>query len=165
MIQHLKTLSLLSYVVAGTGILWLFYCICNGIASGMMLNDPSLYHQWTGQYIPQKDLQMNAIGGIVSGVCFSIGTLAGIVVNFMAAAKFKKAESRNFLIAVSILNVIPCLASCCLIGIPVGIYSLMVLFNAPVKNLFAVADPSERQRLLAGGGEAAVSDDNDDDNA
>lgn len=147
MVKHLNTLSILSYVVGATSILWFFYGICNGIANYGYLKDPSTFPQMFGPAKSNQEIEMLAMFGMAASVCFGIGSLLGAGLNFMAAGKFKSGESRSFLLFVSALNLIPCLASCCLIGMPIGLYGLIVLNNAQVKEYFAADDPAERRRM------------------
>lgn len=70
--------------------------------------------------------------GIVFGI---IGILVGIVV-FIGAQKMKKLESYGFAMAVSILAMIPCISPCCILGLPIGIWALVVLVSPEVKAAF-----------------------------
>jgi len=47
-------------------------------------------------------------------------------------------ELRNWTLAMvaSILAMVPCIGACCLIGIPIGIWSLVVLMKPEVKAAF-----------------------------
>lgn len=70
------------------------------------------------------------------GVAFSIiGVLGGIFVLF-GGIKMRKLESYGLCMAASIVAMIPCVSTCCLIGLPIGIWSLVILSKAEVKNIF-----------------------------
>ena len=73
-------------------------------------------------------------GGI--GVVFSVIGLIMSVVVFMGASKMKNAESYGFAMAASILAMIPCISPCCLLGLPLGIWALVVLLKPEVKAAF-----------------------------
>ena len=50
--------------------------------------------------------------------------------------KMKNLESYSFAMAASIIAMIPCIGPCCLLGIPFGIWSIVVLGDAQVKAAF-----------------------------
>ncbi len=50
--------------------------------------------------------------------------------------KMKKLESYGLAMAASIIAMIPCLSPCCLIGLPIGIWALVVLSKPEVKSAF-----------------------------
>jgi hypothetical protein len=53
------------------------------------------------------------------------------------ALKMMRLQSYGLAMAASILAVIPCLSPCCCLGIPFGIWSLVVLKKPEVKSAFA----------------------------
>ena len=70
------------------------------------------------------------------GVGFSILAivLAGVIL--MGALKMKKLESYGFAMAASIIAMVPCLSPCCLLGLPIGIWAVVVLSKPEVKSAF-----------------------------
>ena len=70
--------------------------------------------------------------GVVSGV---IGLLMSAVV-LLGALKMKKLESYGFAMAASIIAMVPCVSPCCLLGLPIGIWALVVLMKPEVKSAF-----------------------------
>ena len=70
--------------------------------------------------------------GIISGV---IGLLMSAVV-LLGALKMKKLESYGFAMAASIIAMVPCVSPCCLLGLPIGIWALVVLMKPEVKSAF-----------------------------
>jgi hypothetical protein len=64
--------------------------------------------------------------------------LAANVVVLLAGLRLKQTRSRGLVMAGSILAMIPC-NSCCLIGLPIGIWAITTLGNADVKAAFAAA--------------------------
>jgi len=65
----------------------------------------------------------------VSGILISIFLLYG-------GLKMKKLENYTASLLASIIAMIPCLSPCCLIGLPVGIWALIVLNRPEVKSHF-----------------------------
>jgi hypothetical protein len=65
----------------------------------------------------------------------AIGVIMGIVV-LVGAIKMKALENYGFAMAASIIALIPCVSPCCLLGIPFGIWALVVLSDPVVKSSF-----------------------------
>jgi hypothetical protein len=65
----------------------------------------------------------------------SIGIILSIVV-LIGALKMKGLENYGFAMAASIIALIPCVSPCCLLGLPFGIWSLVVLSDPIVKSSF-----------------------------
>lgn len=71
-----------------------------------------------------------------------LGLLAGLLtlavggLIIFGAMKMMRLESHGLAMAASIVAMIPCLSPCCCLGLPVGIWSLVVLNNAQVKAAF-----------------------------
>jgi Flp pilus assembly protein protease CpaA len=53
-----------------------------------------------------------------------------------ASLKMKELEQWEICVAASILAMIPCISPCCIIGLPVGIWSLVVLLKPEIKSTF-----------------------------
>src|SRR5688572_8346951 len=70
--------------------------------------------------------------GVVSGI-IGLGISAFIV---WAAMQMKQLRNWNMSVAASIVAMIPCIGPCCIIGIPIGIWSLMTLMKPEVKAAF-----------------------------
>lgn len=70
-------------------------------------------------------------GSALATVCSLIITLGGV--------KMRGASGRGLAMAGSVLSMIPCTSSCCLIGLPIGIWALVVLNNPDVKAAFAAS--------------------------
>jgi hypothetical protein len=75
-------------------------------------------------------------------VSFAVGTFAAVVGLAMAgfiayaAVKMQRLQSYNMALVASILAMIPCISPCCILGIPIGIWALVVLFENDVKSAF-----------------------------
>ncbi len=61
------------------------------------------------------------------------------IIIFIGALKMKNLRSRGWARASAILAMIPCVSGCCLLGLPFGIWALMVLGNEDVKRGFSYA--------------------------
>jgi len=71
-------------------------------------------------------------GAIISSI---LGILSSILVLF-GGLKMKKLEAYGLALASSIIAMIPCVSPCCLIGLPIGIWSLVILSKPEVKAAF-----------------------------
>jgi hypothetical protein len=86
----------------------------------------------------QADQQMQItkmFGGTIGVAVSIVGILIGILI-FVGALKMKSAQSYGLAMTSSILAMIPCLSPCCLLGLPFGIWALVVLSNPEVKAAF-----------------------------
>ncbi len=74
-------------------------------------------------------------GGFLFVIC-----VAGLIIDAIiayGAIKMMKLESYGFAVAAAILAIIPCLSSpCFILGLPFGIWALVVLMNPEVRNGF-----------------------------
>jgi hypothetical protein len=50
--------------------------------------------------------------------------------------KMQKLENYGLAMAASIVAMIPCISPCCLVGLPIGIWAVVVLSKPEVKNAF-----------------------------
>ncbi len=81
------------------------------------------------------DAWMNMFSGTI-GIASSIITMliAGLIL--FGALKMKKLESYGWAMTASILALAPCISPCCLVGLPIGIWALVVLAKPEVKSAF-----------------------------
>jgi hypothetical protein len=78
---------------------------------------------------------INWLSGGVGVASSAIGLLiAGLII--YAAMEMKKLRQWGLAVAASILAMVPCISPCCIIGLPIGIWSLVVLMNDHVKSAF-----------------------------
>jgi Flp pilus assembly protein protease CpaA len=73
------------------------------------------------------------------GAAGIISSFIGIVVAafiIYAALKMKELSQYGLCMAASILAIIPCISPCCIIGLPIGIWCLVVLTRPDVKAAF-----------------------------
>ena len=90
-------------------------------------------------------LQMQNFGGqsaelvkFMQGSGMIIGAILGFVIYgliLLGAIKMKKLESYRFAMTASILALLPC-SACCVVGLPFGIWALVVLNKPEVKAAF-----------------------------
>jgi len=88
-----------------------------------------------GSHNQELPAWVNMMSGGV-GIAFNILGLAMSVVVFMGAMKMKKLEAFGFAMAATIIAMVPCVSPCCWIGLPVGIWALVVLNKPEVKSAF-----------------------------
>jgi len=70
--------------------------------------------------------------GIVTAI---IGLIVGGII-FFGASKMMKLQSYNLAMTAAIIAMIPCISPCCLAGLPLGIWAIVVLVKPEVKAAF-----------------------------
>ncbi len=73
-------------------------------------------------------------GALGMGSSF-LGLLVALFIIY-AALKMKDLKQWNLAVVASILAMLPCISPCCIIGLPIGIWSLVVLMRPDVKAAF-----------------------------
>lgn len=73
-------------------------------------------------------------GAIGMGSAF-LGLLVAIFIIY-AALKMKDLKQWNLAVVASVLAMVPCISPCCIIGLPIGIWALVVLMRPDVKAAF-----------------------------
>jgi hypothetical protein len=89
------------------------------LTAGAKQNEP-----WAGALSGTLAVTSNIIGILVSGLIL------------FGALKMRKLESYGLAMTASILAMIPCTSPCCPVGLPIGIWALVVLSKPEVKNAF-----------------------------
>jgi hypothetical protein len=99
-----------------------------------------------GAVAPPAELQQDAEAMKFFEMIRGVGGTAAIVLGLIQAAiggltifgaiKMKNLESYGLAMTCSILNLLPCLSGCCFVGLPIGIWSLVVLMKPEVKSAF-----------------------------
>jgi len=87
-----------------------------------------------GNRMPQE-AWANMFSGTIGVVSSIIGILVSGVI-FLGAMKMKKLESYGFAMAATIIAMVPCFSPCCVLGLPIGIWALVVLLKPEVKSAF-----------------------------
>jgi hypothetical protein len=88
---------------------------------------------------PQLQAQLENIFRITNGPIGIISVLVALAMSLLillGARKMQALRSYEFAFIAAILAMIPCLTPCCLIGLPFGIWALMVLRRKEVKSQF-----------------------------
>ena len=78
---------------------------------------------------------MALMTGPIANILGIIALLMGVLVLF-AALKMKKLQQHKLAVTASILAMIPLLSPCCFLGLPFGIWALVVLLKPEVKAAF-----------------------------
>ncbi len=100
------------------------------MAAGVGVN--KLQGNLSGSPFEKMDLAMRGTMGVI--VCL-IGFIGGALI-LAGGIKMRKMETYGLCMAASIVAMIPCVSACCLVGLPIGIWSLVVLSKPEVKAVF-----------------------------
>jgi hypothetical protein len=74
-----------------------------------------------------------------SGGIGIVGSLIGLAMAgfiFYGASLMQKLQKYNMAMAASVIAMIPCISPCCIIGLPIGIWAIVVLVKPEVKAAF-----------------------------
>lgn len=77
-----------------------------------------------------------ALIGVYVGMVFDVIAAICQVVVIIGAVSMLKARTYGTAMAAAVISVVPCLSSCCIVGIPFGIWALVVLNDTSVKAAF-----------------------------
>ena len=80
-----------------------------------------------------------AWANMMSGAGAVVGAIIGIAMSALilfGSLKMKKLESYGLAMTCSIIAMIPCVSPCCIIGLPIGIWAVVVLSKPEVKGAF-----------------------------
>jgi len=80
-----------------------------------------------------------AMSMMMSGTVGIISSLVGMgvaVFLWIAAGKLQRLESYNLCLVAAIAAMVPCISPCCFIGLPIGIWAIIVMSKADVKQAF-----------------------------
>ena len=86
---------------------------------------------WKGFHYRYEDLWEGAFG---IGVSLVAVCMAAFII--YAALKMRELSHWELAVAASVLAMIPCISPCCIIGLPIGIWSLIVLTKPEIKAAF-----------------------------
>jgi hypothetical protein len=84
---------------------------------------------------PHLQQLFSRLGGGLGIVQDVIGAVVGVVV-YMGASRMQSLQNYQFAVTASILGMLPCLSPCCVLGLPFGIWALVVLTKPEVKSQF-----------------------------
>lgn len=84
--------------------------------------------------IPEDYVEFFESGfGIASAL---VGILVAVFIIYVSL-KMKDLKQWGLCVTASILAMIPCISPCCIVGLPIGIWCLVVLMRPEVKNAFS----------------------------
>ncbi|MDD1650535.1 MAG: GYF domain-containing protein [Methylococcaceae bacterium] len=107
---------------------------------GVLLQIISLIFNLAGaSFLENSQMPKEAWANMFSGTIGVVSNIIGILVSgviLLGGLKMKKLESYGLAMTASIIAMIPCFSPCCLLGLPIGIWALVVLSKPEVKNAF-----------------------------
>jgi hypothetical protein len=98
--------------------------IFSGAGPSILANSGMPKEAWTNMFSGTIGMVSSIIGIVVSGVIL------------FGAIKMKKLENYGLAMAATIIAMIPCFSPCCVLGLPIGIWALVVLLKPEVKSAF-----------------------------
>lgn len=119
----LKVTAVLGLIGAVLGLIWNIMALAGVHFQFQQFGDPNM------------QMFLNRVGGGF-GIFQSI---VGIVVSFVlwqGAAKMQALQNYQFAFTASIIAMVPCVSPCCWLGVPFGIWALVVLNRAEIKSQF-----------------------------
>jgi Na+/proline symporter len=102
-----------------------------GIRMVAQLIAPEFFNSFASQENPQIAAFAQKFGMIVC-ICAIVMNIFVLV----GAMKMKNLQNYTLAIVATILVMLPCNCPCCILGLPIGIWSLIVLLNSDVKAAF-----------------------------
>lgn len=87
-------------------------------------NDPAAIPAWA-----------NAVGGGVGIVISIIGLIAGALVIY-CMTRMMRLEQYALAVTGAVIAMVPCVSPCCVLGLPFGIWALVILLQEDVKAAF-----------------------------
>jgi hypothetical protein len=115
----LIVVAVLGFLAQAASLVWRLF-----FAAAMMANRP----------------QVGPFGNMMfSGTVTTISSIIGMLVSgliLFGGLKMQKLENYGLAMAASIVAMIPCISPCCLVGLPIGIWAVVVLSKPEVKNAF-----------------------------
>jgi hypothetical protein len=108
--------------------------------AGVILQIVSLIMNLAGaSFLASSQMPKEAWANMFSGTIGVISSMIGILVSgliLFGGMKMKKLENYGLAMAASIIAMIPCFSPCCVIGLPIGIWAVVVLSKPEVKSAF-----------------------------
>ena len=121
-------------VVGALTLLVALYYIVTGAMGGAAAVAPPPQVQGDAQMGQVFEFTQNLSGPV--GIGLGVGWLVTGGLIIFGELKMKGLQSYGLATTASVLAMIPCVSPCCLAGLPIGIWSLVVLMNADVKAAF-----------------------------
>ncbi|MDB6122592.1 MAG: hypothetical protein JWQ71_1585 [Pedosphaera sp.] len=118
----------ISLMVAGA--ISILVCLLSLIVSQSRLTPPPRFSQTENSSAQRAGYLVGSLGAPIVGIISWAFVIFG-------ALKMKKLQSRGLAIAASIVAMLPCGWLCCVVGIPLGIWSLVILNKPEIKGYFS----------------------------
>jgi hypothetical protein len=129
-LEQVNAPAILLMVTAGLGVVMSLVGLAQTVMGGNQLPPELLDDPNIAQY--RSIIQAaQGIGGFANVLTLLLSGLT-----FFGALKMRKLENFGLSMAAAIIAIIPCFGPCCCLGIPVGIWSLVVLNKPEVKSAF-----------------------------
>ena len=122
--EAVKVPAILLYVTAGLGLLTALFGILNNVL-GLGI----------GATQGGRDGSLNMMMGGAGLVFNVIGILVCAFIAY-GAYKLMNLQSYGLVMAAIIVAMVPCVSPCCLVGLPVGIWALVVIMKPEIKAAF-----------------------------
>ncbi|HTF57927.1 MAG TPA: hypothetical protein VK661_11910 [Planctomycetota bacterium] len=124
--EAVKLPAMMLMVAAGIGAAWcILMLLLNILGAGLS----AMADEGHGKVL-------NMLSGGLGIVINLVGlALAGFIV--YGAVQMKNLQNHTMALMASIISLVPCLSPCCVVGLPVGIWALVVLSKPEVKAAFA----------------------------
>lgn len=128
--QAVSVPAILLIVTGAIGILFSLLGFVQGLTGGgqlppEMMSDPNM-----------EQLRPFIEGAQKFGVVGNVISLALSGLTIYGALSMKKLQRYGLAVAASIIAMVPCFGPCCCIGLPIGIWSIVVLMKPEVKRAF-----------------------------
>ena len=128
--EQVSAPAILLMVTAGLGVVMSLVGLAQAVMGGNQL-PPELFNDPNFEKYRPFLQGAQSVGGFSNVITLLLSGLT-----FFGALKMKNLENFGLSMAASIIAIIPCFGPCCCIGIPVGIWSLVVLNKPEVKSAF-----------------------------
>jgi hypothetical protein len=111
------------------------WVICNIDLAGRIFNF-STGAEFVGGKAKGAEAAGQAVGAALGGVWDLIGGWVFAFLIVLGAIKMYRLQAFSLAMTSAVLAVIPCTSPCCLLGIPIGIWALVILNQDHVKRAF-----------------------------
>ena len=82
-----------------------------------------------------------AVGTVLSVLFYLVGIALSVVI-VVGGLRLRRLRSRGLGLAAAVLAMVPCLGPCCVLGVPIGVWSLVVLSDPEVRRQFEGGPPA-----------------------
>lgn len=106
-----------------------------GILGGLLSLVQNLFTAGSAPFAPGDDQFAWLFSGVV-GVSFAILGIAVSGFVIWGALQTQRLASYPIALSAAIVAMVPCLSPCCIVGIPAGIWALVVMHNPAVRPAF-----------------------------